>query len=295
MCGIAGYLSVKEPVNRALLERMTSTLAHRGPDAAGYYVNPRHQVALGHRRLSIIDLHGGGQPMSDETGAVWVVFNGEIFNYQELRSELEQRGHRFATRSDTEVIVHAYETFGVECVQRFNGMFAFAVWDEHAQRLYLARDRFGKKPLHYAAVAGQFLFASEIKALLTHPAISRELDLQAVQQYLTHDYVPAPRSIFRDIKKLPPAHWMTVDLATGARREHRYWDLTFGASPARSEEAMSDELLEHLRNAVGCRMISDVPLGVFLSGGIDSSTIAYLMTVAQPSRKIKTFNIAIFK
>src|SRR5436309_10660920 len=211
MCGLTGWASARG-VDEAILRRMTDTLAHRGPDARGVRVSADRTVGLGHRRLSIIDLATGQQPMGNEDGTVWVILNGEIYNFPALRARLQARGHRFATDSDTEVIVHGYEEWGEDCVTHLNGMFAFAVHDERAQRLFLARDRFGKKPLHYAVAGGEFLFGSEIKALLAHPGVGRDLELPALARYLAYEYVPSPATIFAGIRKVPPAHRLTYDL-----------------------------------------------------------------------------------
>lgn len=290
MCGVAGCVAPRS-VDESLLRRLTDALAHRGPDAEGFYVSPDRRVGLGHRRLSIIDLTTGQQPMSNEDGTVWVILNGEIYNFPALRTDLERRGHRFATTSDTEVIVHGYEEWGDDCVSRLNGMFAFAVYDQRAERLLLARDRFGKKPLHYANVGDEFLFASEIKSLLAHPRVSRALDLRALSRYLAYEYVPHPHTIFQGIAKLPPAHCLTYDVRTHELQVSRYWDLEFRPARSWDERAAALELRGRLREAVCCRLMSDVPLGVFLSGGIDSSAVVALMAELMPPREIKTFTI----
>jgi asparagine synthase (glutamine-hydrolysing) len=290
MCGVAGYVS-PGGVDEGVLRAMTATLRHRGPDSEGYYFSPGHQAGLGHRRLSIIDLAGGQQPMANEDGTVWVAFNGEIYNFADLRRELEGKGHRFATNSDTEAIVHGYEEWGDECVRRFNGMFAFALWDERRRRLLCARDRMGKKPLYYAAGPTGLVFGSELKALLRHPQVSRQLDLGSVAQYLVYEYVPAPHSILRDVRKLPPAHSLAYDAATGRLTVSPYWDLTFRPDDRRGEADYAEELRQRLKEAVRRRLVSDVPLGVFLSGGIDSSAIVALMAELVPARQIKTFTV----
>ena len=214
MCGIAGIVDLQaRPVELALMHRLCEVLAHRGPDDEGYYITG--PVALGQRRLAILDLAGGRQPMSNEDGTVWITFNGEIYNFRDLRARLEGLGHRFATRSDTEVIVHAYEQYGPACVKELRGMFAFAVWDQPRETLFLARDRAGKKPLFYTEMDGQWVFASELQALLRHPGRAREVDWAALDDYLTFGYVPAPKTIFRDVHKLPPAHWLTLKLRPG--------------------------------------------------------------------------------
>jgi asparagine synthase (glutamine-hydrolysing) len=280
MCGIAGRFNydARQPVDRDILEAMTDAVRHRGPDAAGYYHGPG--IGLGHRRLSIIDLATGDQPLANEDGSVQVVFNGEIYNFAEVRAELIAHGHRFRTGSDTEIIVHGYEQWGERCVDRFRGMFAFAVWDSARRRLLLARDRLGVKPLYYAEIPGQgIVFGSEIKSLLEDPAVPRDWRPEAIDDYLTLLYVPAPGTIYRAVHKLPPAHVLVAD-ASGIRTS-RYWDLAFtGDGQAAREEEYLEELDALLREAVGLRLISDVPLGAFLSGGIDSSTVVAYMKEA---------------
>ncbi len=279
MCGIAGRLNFNpaHPVERAHLVAMTDALTHRGPDAAGYYLDGA--IGLGHRRLSIIDLATGDQPLANEDGSVQVVFNGEIYNFAEVRRELESHGHRFRTSSDTEVIVHGYEQWGERAVERFRGMFAYAVWDQRARRLLLVRDRLGVKPLYYAEVEGGIVFGSEIKSLLQHPDVGREWRADMIDAYLTLLYVPAPDTIFKGIHKLPPAHTLVAE--RGTIRLSRYWQLAFtGDGDARKEEDYLEELDQRLREAVGLRLVSDVPLGAFLSGGIDSSTVVAYMVEA---------------
>jgi asparagine synthase (glutamine-hydrolysing) len=275
MCGIAGVF-FRDRGRAAATEdlgRMTAVLRHRGPDAEGVYVDG--PVGLGHRRLSIIDLAGGGQPMHSGDGTSTIVFNGEIYNFRELYAELRGAGHRFASKSDTEVILHAYEEAGERCVERLRGMFAFAIWDPRARRLFLARDRVGIKPLYYYWDGDTFLFASEVKAILQHPAVTRRLDPFALDDYLTYLYVPAPRTIFRDISKLRPGHTLTVSAAGIADRE--YWDLSFAPRTAPGHPDAAPRLLETLREAVRAHLVSDVPLGAFLSGGVDSSAVVALM------------------
>ena len=246
-------------------------------------------VALGMRRLSIIDLAGGRQPISNEDGSVTIVFNGEIYNYRELQPELEARGHHFKTHSDTEAIVHAYEEYGAACVNRLRGMFAFAVWDARQRKLFIARDRVGKKPLYYTQTrAGAFVFGSELKSLLQHPAVEREINPEAVDAYLTYGYVPDPLSIFRGIHKLPPGHHLT--LTDGRIAIESYWDFSYEETTARGADDYLEELRSLLDDAVRARLIADVPLGAFLSGGVDSSTVVALMArhMTQP---VKTFSI----
>ena len=276
MCGIAGRFNDDraQSVDRDLLESMTDAVMHRGPDAAGYYHAPG--VGLGHRRLSIIDLATGDQPIGNEDGQVQVVFNGEIYNFAEVRTELIARGHRFRTGSDTEIIVHGYEEWGERCVERFRGMFAFALYDARAHRLLLARDRLGVKPMYYAQVPGGIVFGSEIKSLLQDPAVPREWRPEAIDTYLTLLFIPAPQTIYAGVHKLPPAHTLVAERGTITLR--RYWDLEFtGTGDPRREEEYLEELDALLREAVSLRLISDVPLGAFLSGGIDSSTVVSYM------------------
>ncbi len=277
----------------SLVRRLCDVLAHRGPDDEGYHI--KGPVALGQRRLAILDLAGGHQPMSNEDGTVWITFNGEIYNFRELRAGLEGLGHRFATLSDTEVIVHAYEQYGPACVKELRGMFAFAVWDEPRQTLLVARDRVGKKPLFYAEVDGQWVFASELQALLQHPGLTREVDWAALDDYLTYGYVLAPKTIFRGVHKLPPAHWGTLKLRPDGNggpevRVERYWRLAYEPKVRLSEADAVDGLLEVLGEAVRLRMIADVPLGALLSGGIDSSIVVALMSQLS-DRPVKTFSI----
>ena len=287
MCGISGiyYFSNERPVIADDIRRMCSTIRHRGPDDEGVYVNGI--AGIGMRRLSIIDLNTGHQPIANEDKSIWVVFNGEIYNHCDVRADLEGRGHRFRTRSDTETIVHAYEEFGERCIDYLNGMFAFAVFDENKKQLFLARDRIGIKPLYYFMDAKQFLFGSEIKAILAHNGIPRALDVEALDSFLTFEYIPAPRSIFQSIKKLPPGHTLTV--SPQGVSIARYWDVTQGDG-GEDEESYCEQLHETLKDAVRLQLISDVPLGALLSGGIDSSTVVGLMA-AQMSAPVETFSI----
>jgi asparagine synthase (glutamine-hydrolysing) len=265
----------RREIDRALLGRMTGSIAHRGPDGEGFHVEPG--VGLGHRRLSIIDLAGGKQPIYNEDGTVAITFNGEIYNFPALRDELEQAGHRFQTRSDTETIVHAWEQWGEHCVDRLGGMFAFALWDRNQETLFLARDRLGKKPLYYTFVDdGMLLFASELKALLVHASLPRELEPHAVEEYFAFGYVPDPRTILRGVYKLEPAQTMLVRRGR-APKLRSYWDVAFKPVAVASVEDAGRELVERLRASVRERLISEVPLGAFLSGGVDSSSIVALM------------------
>ncbi len=289
MCGIAGIVELggEGAPDRDVLERMARVLVHRGPDDEGFAV--LGCAGLAHRRLSIIDLSGGHQPMEAGGGALTVTFNGENYNFPEVRAELEAAGHAFQTRSDTEVILHAYQAWGVDSVRRLNGMFAFAIWDAPRRRLFAARDRLGKKPFYYAHSPRRFVFGSEIKALLAVPGASRDIDPAALDEFLSQMCIGGERSIFRDIRKLPPAHWLTLE--DGKLAVERYWNLEFGAPPStRTEEDYLDGLEQHLGRAVERRLISDVPLGAFLSGGVDSSAVVAMMARAS-SRPVKTFTI----
>lgn len=289
MCGIAGILRVDgAPAGADLLGAMTSAIAHRGPDGDGFFCDG--SVGLGHRRLAIIDLATGDQPMATEDGSVVLVFNGEIYNFRELRRELEGRGATFRTTSDTEVILQAYEAWGVDCLPRLRGMFAFALWDRPRRRLFLARDRVGIKPLVYAWDGRRLLFGSEIKALLEDSGLPREIDWQALRDFLTLHYIPGPRTIFQAIRKLPPASYLLLDLGRGEPEVHRYWDLRFAPDPRPSEAEWLDGLRWHLTDAVRSHLVSDVPIGAFLSGGVDSSTVVALMAQATEGR-VRTFSI----
>lgn len=291
MCGIAGILSAHGAPNQSQLNAMIDAQAHRGPDAFGVWAD--EQCELGHRRLSIIDLsEAGRQPMSDEDRNLWITFNGEIYNFEQLRKELSSYGYRFRTRTDTEVILYAYRQWGVDCLKRLRGMFAFALWDRSNRRLFLARDRVGKKPLFYANCGDKFLFASELQGLLAGGLIEREPDLAAIDSYLSYGYIPAPATGFKGISKLPPAHSMTVNFAAGGfeTRVQQYWSLSYLPKTKISEEEAHAGLREKLTEAVRLRMISDVPIGAFLSGGIDSSIVVGLMSQLSSAR-VKTFSI----
>jgi asparagine synthase (glutamine-hydrolysing) len=288
VCGISGFVSLAhQRADGEIVRRMTATLRHRGPDDEGFYV--AGPVALGHRRLRIIDLETGRQPIANETETVQVILNGEIYNFGEVRSWLQERGHRFKTLSDTEVIVHAYEELGEECVTRFNGMFAFALWDEDRGALFLARDRMGEKPLYYTEQDGWFIFGSELRAVLEHPAVRRELDLLGLSRYITSGYVPDPHTIFRNIHKLPPGHFMSV--ASGKTRVVRYWDIPIHADRQRSEDELAELLWEQLCRSVQRRLVSDVPVGVFLSGGVDSAAIVAAAASVAPAAPLTTFSM----
>ena len=290
MCGIAGFTSLHRPAADAagLVRRLTAPLTPRGPDGEGYYVDAG--VALGHRRLSIIDLGGGAQPMAAGGGRYQIVFNGEIYNYIELRADLVRRGCVFATHSDTEVLLQQFMLDGVEALQRLNGMFAFALWDRDEQRLFLARDRMGVKPLYYCVRDGELLFASELKSLLLHPRVDRRLNRLSVSKYFTYGYIPAPHTIFEDIHKLEPGASLLFDRA--GLRKQLYWDIPLEDSPLseRTADEWAEDLLAVLRDAVVKRLRSDVPVGVFLSGGVDSSAVTALAAQASATR-LHTFSI----
>ncbi len=289
MCGIAGIVQThpEAAVNEAAIHRMCEAIVHRGPDDEGIFV--KAGVGLGMRRLSIIDLAGGHQPVFNEDKSIWIVFNGEIYNFPELRAELEKRGHRFYTHSDTEVIVHLYEDLGADCVKKLRGMFAFALYDERRGKLLMARDRFGKKPLHYALAGGRLLFGSEIKSILAVAPELASVNNEALLQYMYYGYIPDPITSFQAIQKLPPGH--LLEFTAGQIQVRQYWDLPeYGTHQPRSEEECLEELEWRLAEAVKVRLISDVPLGALLSGGTDSSTVVALMARAS-SKPVKTFSI----
>jgi asparagine synthase (glutamine-hydrolysing) len=290
MCGICGIVNFEDASSACvqLVRRMTDQLIHRGPDDCGFH--SERGVALGFRRLSIIDLKTGDQPLANEDGTVWAVFNGEIYNYRNLRKELEKAGHHFRTRSDSETIVHAYEEYGLDFVKHLRGMFAIGLWDARLKRLVLVRDRLGKKPLYYYRNAKHLLFASELKALLQSPDVPRELDPVAVDEYLTFHYVPAPRTILRSVRKLEPGHMLVVNTETGYFDDRRYWNLEYEPKLPLDEAEASAILRDTLTEAVRLRLVSDVPLGALLSGGIDSSIVVGLMSQAS-SEPVKTFTI----
>jgi asparagine synthase (glutamine-hydrolysing) len=288
MCGISGlvYTDPGHPVDRVLVRQLTTTMTHRGPDADGFFWGAG--AALGHRRLSIIDLSTGDQPIYNEDGSRVVVFNGEIYNFREVRAELRGRGHRFATASDTEVIVHAWEEWGEGCVSRLRGMFAIALWDKRRRQLLLARDRVGKKPLYYVHDGDRLLFASELKALLRDPSVKRAVSLEALDDYLTFGAAPAPRTVYVGIQQLPPAHYLVWE--DGRIRLQEYWDLEYRTAPPRSEAAWLEEFESIFTEAVKLRMLADVPLGAFLSGGVDSTAVVAAMASQSP-RPVTTTTI----
>jgi asparagine synthase (glutamine-hydrolysing) len=310
MCGVCGEIDFNRGIKAVSIRRMCDVLAHRGPDDEGmvffkgdqYFETKRgsqlplgrkgFEVGLGHRRLSIIDLTDAAhQPMSNENGNIWIVFNGEIYNFQEIRESLRKKGHQFKSKSDTEVILHGYEEWGVDCLHRLRGMFAFAIWDSKLQRLFMARDRLGKKPFVYFHQNGQFAFASEIKALLQVPWIEKKVSGNAIHHYLTYQYVPSPETIFEGIKKLPPAHYLLYD-HYGNLKIERYWRLNFnsGYHAGADLQELKNRIRIELEESVKLRLISDVPLGAFLSGGIDSSLIVGIMAKMN-GNPVKTFSI----
>ncbi|MEW6735027.1 MAG: asparagine synthase (glutamine-hydrolyzing), partial [Acidobacteriota bacterium] len=294
MCGICGiykYGQVQGEITQSLIVSMRDRMVHRGPDDAGVYISPDGRVGLGHRRLAIIDLSPAGrQPMANEDGTVWISFNGEIYNHSKLRGELISKGHIYTSESDTETIVHLYEERGLDFVSALDGMFTIALWDSKESRLILVRDRLGKKPLYYTQLSGQLLFASEIKSLLAHPSVTRDIDEEALYHYLTFLTTPTPHTLFHGIKKLPPGHLLICD-AKGTIKVQRYWDAIV---PAPKEEYSEQFCIERIRTllseAVGKRMMSDVPFGVFLSGGIDSSANVALMARLM-NQPVRTFTV----
>jgi asparagine synthase (glutamine-hydrolysing) len=288
MCGICGVIhgDRAKPVERATLEAMTRLMVHRGPDGEGYYLNG--PVGLGHRRLSIIDTEGGVQPMTNEHRTLWLVFNGEIYNFQELTRDLKARGHTFVTRCDTEVILHLYEEYGTDCLSHLRGMFSFALWDERERQLFCARDRLGVKPFFYSVTNGDFIFASTPAPLLRFPGFERAVDLRALDLYLTYQYVPSPLSIFEGMKKLSPAHYLLF--RDGRLSVTRYWEVNPPGTVTMDYDETRERLRDLLTEATRLRLISDVPLGAFLSGGIDSSIVVALMSGLM-DRPVKTFSI----
>ena len=289
MCGIAGIYHFRrtDSIDQALLRKMTDVMQHRGPDADGIYVN--NHIGLGHRRLSIIDLsEAGKQPMFSDDGTLAIVFNGEIYNFLDYRETLQKRGHTFHSHTDTEVIIYLYREYGEECLQYLRGMFAFALWDEQKQQLFLARDRLGQKPLYYYCDGKRLIFGSELKCLLEDPSIPKEINYEALHDYFMYLYVPAPKTIYKNIHQLPPAHYMVCS-PEGIRTVQEYWDLSFAqVNEQRSETDWCEALIESFKEAVEIRKISDVPLGAFLSGGIDSSGVVAMMAQNQTNPVVTT-------
>ena len=291
MCGIAGWANLQKDKSpnsgESILHLMCEQMVHRGPDSEGLWTD--EGIALGMRRLSIIDLHTGDQPVFNEDKQIIAVMNGEIYNFKEIRNDLEKKGHKFVTQTDTEVLPHLYEEYGEDLVEHLNGMFAFALWDKEREKLIIARDRFGEKPLYYGVFNERLIFGSELKVLIANPNVQTELDLQSLRSYLSFDYVPAPRSIYKGIFKLPAAHLLTVE--KGEIKTRRYWNLSFQKNEKSLKiQQTADELRDILSESVRLRLVSDVPLGILLSGGIDSSTVAAL-AVRHSSDKVKTFSI----
>ncbi len=291
MCGITGWINLdKNSSNNhteAVLHSMCERIVHRGPNSEGIWMDDT--IALGMRRLSIIDLHTGNQPVYSEDKSIVVMMNGELYNYREVKADLEQRGHKFVTQTDTEIVPHLYQEYGDDFVDHINGMYAITLWDTRRKRLVIARDRYGEKPLYYGVFDGKLIYASEPKALLAHPSVNAELDAESLRQYLSFDYVPAPRSIYKGISKLPAAHIMTVE--NGEIITRRYWNLSFSKNGHTSSiERAASELRDLLSDAVRMRLVADVPLGILLSGGIDSSTVAAFAT-QHATETIKTFSI----
>jgi asparagine synthase (glutamine-hydrolysing) len=289
MCGIAGIVNAGAHDAQGL-KRMLEALRLRGPDDEGTYFD--NGVMLGQRRLSIIDLSGGHQPIANEDETLWLVFNGEIYNYEEIRRDLIGKGHRFSTHSDSEVILHLYEESGEDCVDRLRGMFAFAIWDTRRKRLFAARDRLGQKPFYYVASSDRFCFASEIKALIAYDPSLARVDKQALDQYLSLRIVASPRSMFHDIRKLPPAHRLSFDMRSGVATE-RYWDLYYEPKLTGSDEQLTDRLEEHLIDTLRLHMVSDVPVGAFMSGGLDSTLLVAMLMKHIASQPIKTFTLGL--
>jgi len=282
MCGIAGILDTRgqRDIDRDLLGRMNQSQFHRGPDEGGQHFEPG--LGLAHRRLSIIDLSSGQQPMYNDDKSVCVVFNGEIYNFPTLRKELEAKGYVFKSHCDTEVIVHGWSAWGEACVDKFRGMFAFAVWDGKQRSLFLARDRMGIKPLFYSLLAdGQFIFGSELKVLKCHPELPTKMNPQAVEDYFSLGYIPEPKTIYQGVYKLDPGHTLTVKQGQSELRSNEYWDIPFTPVSYSSEQELEEELIHRLREAVDIRMVAEVPLGAFLSGGVDSSAVLAMMAGLQ--------------
>jgi asparagine synthase (glutamine-hydrolysing) len=288
MCGICGILNFDgEPVNKQLVGKMTASIAHRGPDNEGLFV--KGPVGLGHRRLAIIDCsESGNQPMSNEDKTIWITYNGEIYNFKNLRKELESCGHRFQSNTDTEVIIHSYEEWGTDCLKRFNGMFAFAIWDENKDRLWLVRDRMGVKPLFYCNIPSRLLFGSEIKAIIADSRVDRQVDYEALSYFLALNYTPAPFTLFSRVKQVMPGHYLMISM-DGCIEDVEYWRLSFNEDKRQSEKQYLETFANLLEDAVKIRLVSDVPFGVFLSGGLDSSSIAYWMS--RNMDVVKTFSI----
>ncbi len=292
MCGIFGVLNIipKSPIDKDLFKAATNLLEHRGPDDKGFYFDDNNGVALGHRRLSILDLQTGDQPMCNEDGTIWIVFNGEIYNYKEIKSYLLQKGHIFKTKSDTEVIIHAYEEFGEDCPNKFNGIFAFAIWDSKTQKIFLARDHFGVKPLYYLVDNEKLIFASEIKSIIHYSKTSYPINEKALYYCLTFRHTPAPLTLFEGIKKLPASYCLSVGVNNKVELK-RYWNKQIVINRKRTEQEWIDLLRSQLENAVERQMMADVPVGLSLSGGVDSGVLLSLMTKYQ-NKEVHTFTVS---
>jgi len=284
MCGICGIFEFDQsrPVSASQVHAMNQTIQHRGPDDGGVYVVPG--AGLGHRRLSIVDLAGGHQPLSNEDGTIWVLLNGEIYNYPQLRQELIARGHRLSTRSDTEAIVHLYEDHGEDCFSHLRGMFAIALWDSKQKKLLLARDRAGEKPLFYYRDHQRVVFGSELKAVLAGPEVNVSMDEESLFDYFSYGYIAAPKSIYREVRKVQPAHYLVI--TPNGLREHAYWNLRFQPNEQRGEAEWCEMLRHQLCESTRIQLMSDVPLGAFLSGGVDSSSVVAMMSHAQPMAEL---------
>jgi asparagine synthase (glutamine-hydrolysing) len=292
MCGIVGIYSLYRRVDENLLISMRDTMKHRGPDDAGLYISGDGRLGLGHRRLSILDLSSAGkQPMSDSSNTFWISYNGEVYNFKELRHELEDKGYEFRNKTDTEVLIYLYKEYGKDFVHKLRGMFAFGIWDENSKKLFLVRDRIGIKPLYYTSCNGQFIFASEIKAILKHPDVKRKVNMDAFYHYLTFVSTPAPSTLFEGIYKLPAGHTLTVN-EDGSTKVEEYWDVFDNVSPLvdKPESFYTESILDILKESVKYRMVSDVPVGIFLSGGVDSSTNTALFSELT-NEPVKTFSI----
>lgn len=285
MCGIIGIVDYENSIDRDILDKMCKIIAHRGPDDQGIYIDKN--IGLGHRRLSIIDLSKAGhQPMCNEDGSIWITYNGEIYNFKELRNDLEKKGHRFKSDTDTEVIIHAYEEYSEDCLKLFNGMFAFGIWDSNKKQLFLARDRIGQKPLVYYVKNNLFIFGSEIKSLVLHPGFKKKINFDAISHYLTFQYIPHPLTVFEDCFKLSPGHYLIY--RNNEINIKEYWDLNYEAVN-KPEDYFEKEIIKHLDRSTKVRLMSDVPLGAFLSGGIDSSAVVAFMS--KYIDRVKTFSI----
>lgn len=288
MCGIAGVVLSNQVVQENLLKTMTNAIAYRGPDGDGYYIDKN--VGLAHKRLSIIDPAGGQQPMSNEDGTVWITFNGAVYNYLELRQELLQRGHKIKTYCDTEIIIHSYEEYGEKCVQKFNGMFSFVIWDSRKKVIFAARDRFGVKPFYYYVDKEKFIFASEIKAILSTGFITSEVNYEGLNDYFVFQFTLGEKTMFKGIKELEPGYWLKIDMSKEIKIEtYQYWDLKFEYDTYHTEDYFVDKLLILIEDAIKIRLRSDVPLGSHLSGGLDSSTVVCIASDLLGKGSLKTF------